>query len=92
MYLAEVSVRRKEYVTEHLWGLRVNVSTVSRLNQNVYGKTEEWRNRLISEEYPNVYVDGFYLKHNWDGETTSISALVGVFEECYREILGASES
>ena len=45
MYLAGVSVRRVEDVTELLWGSRASASTVSNLNQKVYGKIEEyWRN------------------------------------------------
>ena len=45
MYLAGVSVRRVEDVTELLWGSRVSASTVSNLNQKVYGKIEEcWHN------------------------------------------------
>lgn len=42
MYLAGVSVRRVEDVTELLWGSRGSASTVSNLNQKVYGKIEEW--------------------------------------------------
>lgn len=93
MYLAGVSVRRVEDVTEMLWGSRVSASTVSSLNQKVYGKIEEWRNRPITREYPYVFVDGIYLKRSWGGEMTSVSVLVaiGVDSDGYREILGASE-
>lgn len=93
MYFAGVSVRRVEDVTELLWGSRVSVSTVSNLNQKVYGKIEEWRNRPITGEYPYVFVDGIYLKRSWGGEMTSVSVLVaiGVAEDGYREILGACE-
>ena len=78
MYLAGVSVRRVEDVTELLWGSRVSASTVSSLNQKVYGKIEEWRNRPIGGEYPYVYVDGIYLKRSWGGEMTSVSVLVAI--------------
>jgi len=93
MYLAGVSVRRIEDVTEVLWGSRVSASTVSNLNQKVYGKIEEWRNRPLNGEYPYVFVDGIYLKRSWGGEMTSVSVLVaiGVNGEGYREILGACE-
>lgn len=37
MYLAGVSVRRVEDITEVLWGTRVSAGTVSKLNQKVYG-------------------------------------------------------
>ncbi|KPL24933.1 MAG: transposase, partial [Phycisphaerae bacterium SM1_79] len=36
MYLAGVSVRRVEDITEALWGTRVSVGTVSELNKKVY--------------------------------------------------------
>ena len=93
MYLAGVSVRRVEDVSELLWGSRVSASTVSSLNQKVYGKIEEWRNRPLSGEYPYVFVDGIYLKRSWGGEMTSVSILVavGVSGDGYREILGAAE-
>src|SRR5207253_2144784 len=37
MYLAGVSVRRVEDITEALWGTRVSPSTVSELNKKIYG-------------------------------------------------------
>ena len=47
MYLAGVSVRRVEDITEALWGTRVSPSTVSELNKKIYGTIEAWRNRPI---------------------------------------------
>jgi transposase-like protein len=47
MYLAGISVRRVEDITEALWGTRVSPSTVSNLNQKIYAKIEAWRNRRI---------------------------------------------
>src|SRR3569833_3325716 len=44
MYLAGVSVRRVEDITEALWGTRVSSGTVSRLNQKIYRHIEAWRN------------------------------------------------
>lgn len=41
MYLARISVRRIEDVTEALWGIRVSPSTVSILNKKVYGRIEK---------------------------------------------------
>ena len=45
MYLAGVSVRRVEDITEALWGTRVSPATVSDLNKKIYGAIEAWRNR-----------------------------------------------
>ncbi len=93
MYLAGVSVRRIEDISEALWGTRVSPGTISNLNKKVYGNIEEWRNRPIKDVYPYVYVDGIYLKRCWGQEYENVSVLVavGVSSDGYREILGAAE-
>ena len=78
MYLAGVSVRRVEDISEALWGSRVSASTISDLNQKAYVHIEEWRNRKLSGKYPYVYVDGIYLKRNWGGEFENVSILVAI--------------
>ena len=62
MYLAGVSVRRVEDITQALWGTRVSASTVSDLNQKIYGKIEEWRQQPLVGEFPYVFLDGLWLK------------------------------
>jgi transposase-like protein len=93
MYLAGVSVRRVEDITEALWGTRVSPSTVSDLNKKIYGMIEAWRNRPIEGEHPYVYLDGIVLKRSWAGEVRNVSLLVviAVNGEDYREILGICE-
>jgi putative transposase len=93
MYLAGVSVRRVEDITEALWGTRVSSGTVSRLNQKIYRHIEAWRNREITSECPYVYLDGVVLKRSWAGEVRNISVLVGigVGTDGFRQILGVAE-
>jgi putative transposase len=93
MYLAGVSVRRVEDITEALWGTRVSSGTVSRLNQKIYRHIEAWRNRAIEGEFPYVYLDGVVLKRSWAGEVRNVSVLVaiGVGADGYRQILGVAE-
>ena len=94
MYLAGVSVRRVEDITEALWGCKVSPSTISELNKKAYVNIEAWRNRpLQGGKYPYVYVDGIYLKRNWGGEFENVSVLVAIAvnEEGFREVLGAAE-
>ena len=94
MYLAGVSVRRVEDITEALWGAKVSPSTISELNRKAYVHIEDWRNRqLKGGDYPYVYVDGICLRRNWGGEFENISILVaiGVNEDGYREVIGAAE-
>lgn len=93
MYLAGVSVRRVEDITEALWGTKVSPGTISNLNKKAYENIEKWRTRPLSGEYPYVYVDGIFLKRCWGGEYESVSILiaVGVNEDGSREVLGAAE-
>ena len=93
MYLAGVSVRRVEDVTEALWGTRVSPSTVSELNQKVYSRIEAWRNRPIEGEPPYVFLDGIWLKRTWGGEVRNVAVLVavGVNADGHREMLGVRE-
>lgn len=93
MYLAGVSVRRVEDITEALWGTRVSPGTISELNKKVYGRIEAWRCRKLEGTYPYVYLDGIVLKRSWAGEVRNVSVLVaiGVDEEGFREVLGVCE-
>jgi putative transposase len=93
MYLAGVSVRRVEDITEALWGMRVSAGTVSDLNQKLYERIEQWRNAPIPGEHPYVYLDGICLKRSWAGEVRNVSVLVavGVGQDGFREILGVAE-
>src|ERR1044072_1921588 len=93
MYLAGISVRRVEDITEALWGTRVSPSTVSNLNKKIYAKIEAWRNRRIEGEHPYLYLDGIVMKRTWVGEVRNVSLLVAGAgnSEGYGEILGICE-
>jgi putative transposase len=93
MYLAGVSVRRVEDITEALWGTRVSPSTVSELNQKIYVHIDAWRNRPIEGEHPYVFLDGIWLKRAWGGEVENVAVLVAIAvgSDGYREILGTCE-
>ena len=94
MYLAGVSVRRVEDITEVLWGSKVSPATISELNKKAYFHIQDWRNRLLQGgKYPYVYVDGIYLRRNWGGEYENVAILVAIAvnEDGYREVIGAAE-
>ena len=93
MYLAGVSVRRVEDITEALWGTRVSPSTVSELNQKIYVHIDAWRNRPLEDEYPYVFLDGIWLKRAWGGSVEKVAVLVAIAvgSDGYREILGTCE-
>jgi transposase-like protein len=93
MYLAGVSVRRVEDITQALWGTRVSASTVSDLNQKIYKQIEQWRQQPLVGDFPYVFLDGIWLKRSWGGEVKNVSVLVaiGVSQSGYRQILGVGE-
>lgn len=93
MYLAGVSTRRIEDVSEILWGSKVSAATVSNLNEKAFGSVERWRSRPLEGEYPYVYIDGIYLKRSWGGsyENVAVMIAIGVNADGYREIIGCAE-
>ena len=93
MYLAGVSTRRIEDVSEILWGSSVSAATVSNLNEKAFEAVEAWRNRPLERAYPYVYVDGIYLKRSWGGsyENVAVMVAIGVNDDGYREVIGAAE-
>jgi len=93
MYLAGVSVRRVEDITEALWGTKVSPGTISNLNKKIYEEIEKWRNLPLKNKYTYVYLDGIWLKRTWAGEVRNVSVLVaiGVNQDGFREIIGVAE-
>jgi len=93
MYLAGVSTRRIEDITQLLWDVKLSAGTMSRLNGKVYEQIEVWRNRPLSGAYPYVYLDGIYLKRNWGGEYENVAILIAmaVNQRGEREVIGATE-
>ena len=93
MYLAGVSTRRIQDVSEILWGSSVSPATVSKLNREAFGAVDEWRHRRLEGDYPYVYLDGTYIKRNWGGAYEGVAVLVaiGVNAEGFREVIGCEE-
>ena len=94
MYLAGVSVRRVEDITEALWGSKVSPATISELNKNAYVHIEDRRNRpLQGGRYPYVYVDGIYQRRNRGGKYENVAILVAIAvnKDGFHEVLGATD-
>ena len=93
MYLAGVSTRRIEDVTEVLRGSSVSAATVSNLNERGFEDVEAWRNRPLERPCPYSCVDGIYLKRSWGGsyENVAVMVAIGVNDDGCREVIGAAE-
>lgn len=93
MYLAGVSTRRIEDISEILWGAGVSAGTASNLNEKAFESVDAWRTRPLSGGYPYLFVDGIYLKRSWGGsyENVAVMVAIGVNSEGRREIAGCAE-
>lgn len=92
-YLAGVSTRRIEDVSEMLWGFSVSAVTVSNLSIMAIASVVEWRICPLKRGYPYVYVDGIYLRRLWGASYENVAAMVaiGADDDGYREAMGAAE-
>ena len=93
MYLAGVSTRRVDDISQLLWGERMPSQTLSDKLKKIYKEIDEWRKRPLESEYPYVFVDGVWHKRSWGGSVENVSVLVaiGVNAEGHREVIGVAE-
>ena len=93
MYLAGVSTRRVDDISQLLWGDRMPSQTLSDKLKRVYAEIDEWRGRPLETEYPYVFMDGVWHKRSWGGRVENVSVLVaiGVNREGHREVIGVTE-
>lgn len=93
MYLAGVSTRRIEDVSEILWGSSVSAATVPDLNEKASASAGERRNRPPGRAYPYACVDGICLKRSRGGACENVAAMIaiGVNDDGHREVIGAAE-
>ena len=93
MYLAGVSTRQVDDISQLLWGDRMPSQTLSDKLKKVYGDIDAWRTRPLEDEYPYVFVDGVWHKRSWGGSVENVSILVaiGINREGHREVIGVTE-
>jgi transposase-like protein len=92
MYLAGVSTRRVDDISQALWGSRMPSQTLSDQLKRVYADIDRWRNRPLQQPYPYVFMDGVWHKRSWGGAVENVSVLVaiGVRVDGHREVIGVA--
>lgn len=93
MYLAGVSTRRIEDVSEILRGPGVSAATVPDLNEKAFASVGERGSRPLERARPCACADGVYLKRSRGGayENVAVMIAIGVNDDGYREVAGAAE-
>ena len=64
MYLAGVSTRQVDDISQLLWGDRMPSQTLSDKLKKVYEDIDSWRTRPLESEYPYVFMDGVWRKRS----------------------------
>ena len=93
MYLAGVSTRQVDDVSQLLWGDHMPSQTLSDKLKKVYADIDEWRGRPLEQDYPYLFMDGVWHKRCWGGSVENVSILVavGVGMDGRREVLSVAE-
>ena len=93
MYLAGVTTRQVDDVSQLLWGDRMPSQTLSDKLKKVYADIDEWRGRPLEQDYPYLFMDGVWHKRCWGGSVENVSILVavGVGMDGRREVLSVAE-
>ena len=93
MYLAGVSTRQVDDVSQLLWGDRMPSQTLSDKLKKVYADIDEWRGRPLEQDYPYLFMDGVWHKRCWGGSVENVSILVavGVGMDGRRAVLSVAE-
>ena len=93
MYLAGVSTRQVDDVSQLLWGDRMPSQTLSDKLKKVYADIDEWRGRPLEQDYPYLFMDGVWHTRCWGGSVENVSILVavGVGMDGRREVLSVAE-
>ncbi|RUR47420.1 IS256 family transposase [Bifidobacterium longum subsp. longum] len=93
MYLAGVSTRQVDDVSQLLWGDRMPSQTLSDKLKKVYADIDEWRGGPLEQDYPYLFMDGVWHKRCWGGSVENVSILVavGVGMDGRREVLSVAE-
>jgi len=90
MYVQGVSTRKVKAITEELCGHEFSASTVSRLNQQLDERLQEFASRRLEEEYPYLLLDARYERVREGGvvRQRAVQIAIGINGEGRRCVLG----
>ncbi len=91
MYLTGISTRTLSMLSKRLIGRRISHGEISKVNAELTGAIEKWRNRDLSgEKIKYMFVDGVIFKMRIEGTIENVPVLVaiGVTEDGIKLVLG----
>jgi putative transposase len=89
MFIAGVSTRKVERVTQPLLEVAPSASTVSRIAQSLDAEWQAWRTRPLESHYLVLYLDGVYfpILHDQQVDETPVLVALGVDPTGTKEVL-----
>jgi putative transposase len=89
MFVAGVSTRKVERITQPLLDAAPSASTVSRIAQGLETDWQTWRNRPLEAHYLVLYIDGVYFPvlHGEQVDETPLLVALGVDPTGSKEVL-----
>jgi putative transposase len=92
MYVQGVSTRKVKAITEELCGHEFSASTVSRLNQQLDERLQEFASRRLEEEYPYLLLDARYERVREGGvvRQRAVQIAIGINGEGRRCVLAVA--
>jgi putative transposase len=94
MFVAGVSTAKVGEVAQALIGVAPSKSAVSRMNAELSGQLEQWRQRKLTTQWQIIYLDGVYYKVRHGDEAVSMPLLValGADKAGHKEVLAVRAS
>lgn len=88
-FINGVSTRKIERLARALGIEGISASQVSEMTKGLDERVKEFRSRLLSEEYPFVWIDAIYEKVRCSGRVVAVAIMIayGVNSEGQREVL-----
>ena len=93
MYLAGVSTRQVDDISQLLWGDRMPSQTPGDRLKRIYADIDAWRDRPLVQDYPYVFMDGVWHRRCWGGsvENAGVLVAIGVGADGRREVISVAE-
>ena len=90
LYAKGMSTRDIQAEVEDLYGITLSPSMISKITDKVIATATEWKNRMLDEIYPIVYLDAMYFKVRSNGKIVNKAVYIclGYTLEGYKDILG----
>ena len=93
MYLAGVSTRQVDDISQLLWGDRMPSQTPGDRLKRVYADIDAWRERPLEQEYAYLFMDGVWHRRCWGGsvENAGVLVAIGIGMDGRREVISVAE-